>query len=320
MNKFRLSFAFLLLALVLVAVPAAFAQDETLGLSQSDYDLWQSGWANLEGVTSASYDFTASFSAAGLGDTDASANLTGSGVLSTSGDNPLFQLDLTGSVGDTNQMTDVTLGVRVVDGYIYYNDGSGWKGETLDSAMSTATSMFDMGMASAGTDATVDPSQLASGDLSGLADMAGMGDAMSSLSALNPADFVSVVRSDVDGEALFTLSVDLGKLLSSPALAPMLAGAMGGGSSSDMTDAQMQQMGAMLGGMFSTATINVGQYVDTSTSTLNRMALDVNIPLDVVSPGGVVKVSFDLGLSGINEPVSVEAPADAVMMDAAAGG
>ena len=121
-------------------------------------------------------------------------------------------------------------------------------------------------------------------------------------------------------QALFALSVDLGKLLSSPALAPMLAGAMGGGSSSDMTDAQMQQMGAMLGGMFSTATINVNQYVDTSSSMLNRLALDVSIPLDVVSPGALVSVNFDLSLSDMNQPVSVEAPADAVMMDATAGG
>ncbi len=318
MNKFRLSFAFLLLALVLAVVPAALAQDETFGLSQSDYDQWQAGWSNLEGVDSLSYDFTASFSAAKVADTDVSANLSGSGVLSTSSDNPMFQLDLTGSVGDTNQMTDVTLGVRVVDGYVYYNDGTGWKGETLDAAMSTATSMIGAGAASTGAD--VNPSQLESGDLSGLAGMAGMGDAMSALSNLNPADFISVVRSDADGQALFTLNFDLGGLLSSPALAPMLAGAMGGSAGGDMTDAQAQQMGAMVGAMFSTATISFDQYVDTGSNLLSRATLDVNIPLDVISPGGAVTLNFDLNLSGINQPVSVEAPADAVMMDATAGG
>ncbi len=320
MNKFRLSFAFLLLALVLAVVPAALAQDETFGLSQSDYDQWQAAWSNLSGVDSLSYNFTASFSAAKVADTDVSANLTGSGMLSTSSDNPMFQLDVTGTVGDTNQMTDVTLGVRVVDGYVYYNDGSGWKGETLDAAMSTATSMFDMGMASTGAAATVEPSQLQSGDLSGLAGMAGVGDAMSAFSDLNPADFISVVRSDADGQALFTLKFDLGKLLSSPALAPMLGGAMGGSSGGAMTDAQAQQMGAMVGAMFSTATINFDQYVDTSSSMLSRAMLDVNIPLDVISPGGAVTLNFDLSLSGINQPVSVEAPADATMMDATAGG
>ena len=197
MNKFRLSFVFVLLALVLAVVPAAFAQDETFGLSQSDYDLWQSGWANLSGVNSASFNFTASFSAAKVADTDVSANLSGTGVFSASSDNPMFQLDVTGTVGDTNQMTDVSLGVRVVDGYVYYNDGTGWKGETLDSAMSTVTSMVGAGAASTG--ANVDPAQIESGDLSGLAAMPGMGDAMSALSDLKPADFVSVVRSDADG-------------------------------------------------------------------------------------------------------------------------
>ncbi len=317
MNKFRLNFVFVLLALVLAVVPAALAQDETFGLSQSDYDQWQAGVTNLSSVDTLSYDFTASFAAAKVADTDVSANLVGSGVLSTDSANPMFQLDVTGSVGDTNQMTDVTLGVRVVDGNLYYNDGSGWKGQTLASAMSTATSMIGAGAASTG--AEIDPAQIESGDLSGLAGMAGMGDAMSAFSDLNPADFVSVVRSDMDGQALFSLKVDLGKLLSSPALAPILGGALGGSSGAEMTDAQAQQMGAMVGAMFSTATINVDQYVDTSSSLLSRMALDVNIPLDVVSPGGLVSVNFDLSLSGINQPISVEAPADAVMMDATAG-
>ena len=317
MKKLHLSFAFLLLALVLATVPAAFAQDETFGLSQSDYDLWQAGWANLSGVDFASYNFTTTLKASGLSATDVTADLTGSGVLSTSSDNPMFQLDVTGTINDGTQATDVNVGVRVVDGYLYYNDGTGWKGETLDAAMSTATSMFDMGLASAGSDATVDPSQLQSGDLSGLAGMSGIGDAMAGLSSLNPADFITVVRSDADGQALFTLNFDLAKFVSSPEITSLMASQMDASGSGDATPNSQMSMVPMLTSLLSMANVSVDQYVDTSSEMLSRLAVNFSLPL---GQDAGITLNFDLSLSGVNEPVSVEAPADAVMMDATAGG
>ncbi len=310
MKKFRLSFAFLLLALVLAVVPAALAQDETFGLSQADYDLWTSANAATAGVDTLSFDFTAAFAANGLTDTDVSAKLQGTGMLDTNSDNPQFQLDVTGTVGDTNQMSDVTFGLRVVDGYLYVNDGSGWQGRTLESAMGTVSSMLGTGMEASG--ANIDPSQIESGDLSGLAGMSGVSDAMSALGDLQPSDFISLVRSDMGNDAVFTLNFDLGKLLASPSVAPMLGSAMGG-TSGDMTPEQAQQMGAMMAGMFSTSTISFAEYVD--GSTVNRAMFDVNIPLDMMGAGAGMSVNFDLSLSGVNEPVSVEAPADATMMD-----
>jgi len=84
-----------------------------------------------------------------------------------------------------------------------------------------------------------------------------------------------------------------------------------------MTDAQMQQMQAMIGGMFSTATVTLDQYVDTASKTVQRTVLAIGLPLDaMVGPGAAVNVNFDVNLSKYNEAVSVEAPANAVMKDA----
>ena len=315
MKKFRLSFALLILALVLAVVPAVLAQDTTLGASQGDYDLWTSANANSVALSSVSYDFTAKLEIAGMGDSNVTADLKGTGVIDANQDNPAFQLDVTGKVIQGTDSTPIDLGVRIVDGNIYYNDGTGWKGEKL----SDVASMAESGLGST-SGLPVDPAALASGDLSSITSNPQAEAAMKALSELKPEDFLSLTRADASGLAQFTLKLDVAKLLASPALAPMFSGlaAMGSSDSSApaMTDAQMQQMQAMMGAMFSTATISVDQYVDTASNKVQRTNLAIALPLDsMVGPGAAVNLNFDINLSNYDEAVTVEAPADATMMD-----
>ena len=310
MKNFRLSFVLVMLALVLAIVPAVFAQEDTLGASQADYDLWTAANTTSGAFKTVAFSFTASVEAAGMGESDASANLSGTGVLSSDQANPQFQLDVTGSIVESGKTQPVNVGVRVVGGNLYYNDGtSGWKGTTLESAMAGVTGELGGLTGATGT-----------GDLSSLSGMDGMSEAMTAFEGLQPSDFLKLTRVDEGSQAHFTLNLDIAKLLASPALAPVFGSVMGmagGTTGSDapaMTDAQAQQMQAMFGAMFSTATIALDEYVDPASSLVQRATLTINLPLDgIVGPDAAVKLSFDINLSNYDAPITVEAPADAVM-------
>jgi hypothetical protein len=313
MKKFRFSLVLVVLALVLATVSTAFAQADTLGASQEDFDLWTSANETSGAFKTVAFNFTASFEISGIQDSNGSANLTGTGVISSDQENPLVQLDVTGTVVEGDKTTPVNAGLRVVDGNIYYNDGtSGWKYRTLAEAMS--------GVSSELSGVTGDSSDSGSaGGLGSLMGMQGVGEAMSAVEGLKPSDFLKLTRTDDGGQAHFALNVDIAKLLTSPSLAPLFGTLMSMGGTSDsstpaMTDAQMQQMQAMIGGMFSTATIGFDEYVDASSKLVNRAVLAINLPLDaLVGPGAAVKLNFDISLSNYDAPISVEAPADAVL-------
>jgi len=322
MKKFRLSFALMVLALILALVPAVFAQDETFGLSTEDFNTWTSANAASVAADSLSYDFTATLDVAGIQSTNVSANLKGTGALS-GGDNPAFQLDVTGTVTQNDTVTPVNLGVRLVGENIYFNlgDNSGWQGAKLQDAMQAFGQGFTQG-----SGLPLNPSDIAKGDLSGLTSSPAAMSALTALSQLNPADFLSLTRKDDAGLADFTLALNIEKLLSSPALTPLIASGMSAGSTSgtgaaapsqptDAELAQAKQTQTMLGAMFTTSKVTVDQYIDPATNMVQRTVLDINIPLDnIMGPGAVVKMNFDLNLSKYGEPVTVEVPADAKMM------
>lgn len=318
MKKFRLSFALMVLALILALVPAVLAQTETFGLSPEDFNTLTSANAALGTVSSLTYDFTATLDMEKLQDTNVSANLKGSGVLST-GDNPMFQLDVTGTATSNGTDTPVNLSVRVVGDTAYFNDGSGWQGGKL----ADLTQQVDQGLQSSGL--PLSSSDLASGNLSGLSSSPEAMSVMTALSQLNPSDFLSLSRNDASGLADFTLALDLGKLLSSPALTPVIASgtsASTSGAASQPTDAELkqaQQTQQMISAMFSSSKLTFDEFVDTSAPIVQRAVLDVNIPLDVVSPGAVIKMNFALNMSKFGQPVTVEAPTDVKMMPSTSG-
>jgi len=293
MKNFRLIFTFVLLALVLAAVPGAFAQDGTFGLSEGDFALLTAANENIA-ATSASLDFTLSVKGTGLGENggDVTVDVTGVGAFdATDPKNPLLWLDVTG----TADGEDVNLNLRIVDGKAYSNSGDGWEVEDLEDVASDVTGeLGDMGDMSG-----VDPSSLSPD---------------SALSALSGFEqYISLTRTDEDGLAKFALSIDIPGLLSSPEIGGMLAGLTGMGGA-DASDEQMAQMAQMLGMMFADATFTFEEHIDTATETVNRAVLDIDIPLDALvgTPGAGVVVRLDAALSNFGEPVTVEAPEGAV--------
>ncbi|MCC6801478.1 MAG: hypothetical protein IT319_01240 [Anaerolineae bacterium] len=296
----KLSVALLLLALVLAVVPAALAQD-TLGASQTDFDAWVAANEATFSASSMSLDFSLSAGVTGMADEggDVSVALTGSGVVIADPENPGLQLDVTGTATSSGEKTPITFGIRVVDGNVYVNDGSSWQSMTLEEASSM------LGGLASSEGVPVDPSALASGDMSSMGDLSGM---MEGFEDMKASDFLSLTRA---GDT-YTLSLDISALISSPAVAPLVAGSMGGSSGTEMTDAQIQQMAAMMGAMFSEATVDLTQNVEADMMT--STALDVNIPLDIVAPGAGVTLNFALNLGGFGDRYTIEVPEGATPM------
>lgn len=305
----------LFLAALLILVPTTFAQD-TLNGSPEDYNLWTSANAATAEVQTLTFGMTANLTVAGVGDSNVTLDLSGSGMLDTNPAAPQFQLDLTGTAVQGTETTPLTLNIRSVDGNVYFNtNNEGWKGGTAESMMS---SLSGLGM-------PVDPASIASGDLSSLGSNPVMGDITTALAGLQPSDFLTLSSADEGGLKNLTITVDVPKLLSSPAVAPLFGAvmSMGGGSSSApaMTDAQLQQMQAMFAGAFATSSITVSELVDPATNLVQRAALNLNIPMDaMIGPGALVSASFEINLSNFDQPVTVVAPEGAEMMDASAGG
>jgi hypothetical protein len=299
------------MALILLVVPSIFAQEETFGLSDEDFALFTAAGAATAEVESFTFDFSASFVLQGTGESDVNVDLSGTGAIAT-GDAPALQLTLSGEMESEGETQPLNAEVRLVDGILYVNDGSGWKGQAADDLFSEVGGMTGM---------DVNPEDVASGDLSDLAGMEGMSEAMAALSNLDPSEFISMTRTDSDGLAQFTIEVSISDLLSSPSLAPLFMMGMSGGASvegMEMSEEQAQAMVDMFAEMFSEATVSFDEYIDPATSLLQRAVLDVNIPIPDMSGTGqstTLVLNVDLSLGGFDEPVVVEAPADAVMQD-----
>lgn len=304
MKKFRLSAALLLLALVLALVPAAFAQDGTFGASQEDFDLWTAANSALTS-SAASIEFSLSVAATGLGEStdDVTADVTGTGAFDlTDMENPVVQLDVTGTTMQGTTETPVNLNLRIVDGIVYTNDGDGWTQEPLEDQLSSLTDELG-GM----TGAEVDPSDLSSDE--------SMTEAMNMFGDLKIEEFVSLDVSDDAGSRKFSLSFDVAGFIGSPAIASMMSGFMGmsGGEAPEMSDEQMEQMSQMMGAMFGDATVTFDEWVDPASQALNRAVLDIDFPLEaIMGPGAGITLNFDASLSNHGEPVTVEAPEGAV--------
>jgi hypothetical protein len=303
MKKFRLSFALLMMALVLAVVPAAFAQDSTFGASQEDYDLWTSVNASLAS-TVASMDFTATVSVTGLGEgSDMNAEITGTGALDLSDmANPKLWLDLSGSATSEGETETMSANLRIVDGFIYTNSGDGWEMSPLEDQLSSLTDELG-GMTGMGE---IDPSDLSTDGA--------MGDAAAALSQFDLPQYVSLTR---NGDQ-FTLAFDIGGFIASPEISGMVLGLSGmAGDTSEMSDEQMQMMGQQIAMLFADSSVTFDEYIDADAGQLNRAVLDISIPLDgMLGPGAGLAVNFDLNLSNHGEPVTVEVPEGAVLVEA----
>jgi hypothetical protein len=311
MKSSRFVFITALLALLLLIVPAAFAQD--FGLSDADSNLLAAANENSAGASSFAYDFVATLSIIGLDAQPITANLSGSGVIVSDMSGDLFSLQVLGQLGSGGQTIPVNFEARLINDMLYFNlgDGSGWMGGPLDELL--GDDMFGELTGGMGTDLPVDPGALASGDLSDLMMMPGLTEAMTGLSTLEPERYISLNRLATEGGvAQFRLTLDLAGLLSSPEIGSLLGMAMmGDAGSTGMSQAEMAQMGQMIGMMFAGSSISLDQYVDVERELVNRTVLAVTLPLEGLlgAPGAGIDLTFDINLSGYGQSFKVEAPA-----------
>lgn len=310
MKLSRFVFITALLTLLLLVVPATFAQD--FGLSDADADLLAAANENSSSASSFAYDFVATLSIVGLDTQPITANLTGNGVIVSDMSGDAFSLQVLGQLESGGETIPVNFETRVINDMLYFNlgDGSSWQGGPLDELLSG--DFFGGLTGGMGTDLPVDPEALSSGDLSELMAVPGFTEAMTALSTFEPDQYISLNRLATEGGvAQFRLSLDLAGLLSSPEIGSLLGMAMmGDAGSTGMTQAEMAQMGQMIGMMFAGSAISVDQYIDVERELVNRTVLSVNLPLEGLlgAPGAGINLTFDINLSGYGESFKVEAP------------
>ncbi|MDX2159938.1 MAG: hypothetical protein SF162_01310 [bacterium] len=308
----HLRFLLVLVLLVTVAIPV-FAQD--FGLSGEDSALLNEAVNNSTAADSLRYEFTAVVTASGVDSSDLNLNVSGSGVISSDA----LSMIVDGTIEASGETIPAALEVRFVNETFYLGLAGQWFSATPDE-------LTNLGSAVGGqAGLPIDPSALAGGDMSGMAGMEGMGDLMTSLAELDPATFISQSRlADAGGDAVFQTAFDVEMLFSTPAFGQLFAMGMAQGSASaggEMTPEQAEMMAQMIGVMFADAEFTFDQFVNVETRTVSSAVLSLNLPLEglVGQPGAGLTVELTVDLSGYNEPVSVEVPADAQPLSQAMG-
>jgi hypothetical protein len=320
MNRIRTLLLLSVVALLVALVPAAAAQDQTFGLSADDYALLTAANNNSSAASSYDYAFTLTADLSSSGDA-VNIALDGSGSFAEG-----FSMDVSGSIKASGDTQPAQLSLRVVGDSLFLSldNGETWYGSTLDDLTS-------MGGAMLGGALPVDPEELASGDISGLeAQVGGLGDVMTGLDNLDPASFISMASAPADGGLVqFAINLDVAGLLNSPEMSQLMGAAlMGAGGMGDMGAAaatpspqELQMMGSMIGGMFSTATATLTQVVDPASQTVTQTTLAFALPLDMMGEAGDgVSLVFDISLSNYGAAAAVQAPASFEPLEEALSG
>lgn len=303
MKKFGLLLA--AVSLLVLVVSGVSAQDQTFGLSESDYALYQAANANSAEFDSLGYEFIASLNLSGAGEAPVTAVLNGSGVIGEDAGAPLFSMVVTGELNSGTETLPADLEVRLVGDTLYFRQGEEWTGSTLDSLIES----FGAGLGGVipGMEGGVDG---AMEDPMGALPPEAMG-AMMGLATLDPSEFVSISRTDDGGMAVFTASIDVQAFLSSEEIAPLLGMGMAQGmgmGDTEMTEEEVQQMAMMVSMLFSDATVEVVQTVNPETELIERTVLTVDLSLAGMSEQPVdILLTFDIELA-YDVPVEIIAP------------
>lgn len=319
MNRLRILLLLTVIALIVALVPAASAQDQTFGLTQEEYDALVAANTNTASATSYDYSFDLTLDATSASSVTNVA-IQGSGTLSEG-----FSLTADGSIKSDGDTSPIALSVMFVSDtlYISMDGGTTWYSSTGEELAQMVTGM-------AGGMLPVDPTALETGDLSGLesqmGDMTGM---MSGLENLDPSQFINITAAPDGATTVYTMTVDIGALLSTPEMSSVIGAAMassgsmgmGGTTSATPSPQETAMMGQMIGSMFSTATATITQTVDTAAQMVNGTVLNLSIPLDAMgSAGDGVTLNFDVTLSNFNTATPVVAPASSQPLSTLLGG
>jgi len=311
---FRFAVVLMVLALIAAIVPATFAQDTSLGLSEGDAALLEAATANSGQFSQLSFALTGDLNVAGIPDSeDISVSFSGAGAVNDSA----FQLTISGQATMEGQDSPFDVELRVIDDMFYVNLGAAmgdmWLGGNVEELMSMASAM-------GGSELPFDPSTLQDPDamenaMGEMMNMPGMMEAMMALSTLDPADFVTQTRTDADGLASFTTTVSFGDLMATEEMQQVItsvvqAAAEQGNSDMEGFDPAMLPMIASL---LSDSSVSVTQAVDPATELVEAVGLDFNMNLDpaMIGESGdaiVIGLGIDVDISGYGEPVAIVAP------------
>lgn len=310
-----------LTVLSLTLVPFSRAQDgnSTLGLSDDDYQLLDSAISNTADASSFQLTYSASLSISDPDNGDESLDVAGSGTV-TRGDSPTFAIT---SSGTSDNMGDLPASfnreIRFVDGISYDDlidlgsgDDRGWQGQPI----------ADLGSTSTLASIIVDPLAFTS---TSVAELVNLGDALRSLD-LNP--YMSATREDdttVKGQTLahFTATLDGDKFFESPEFTRKLIELLTEqGQDPGITEDQITAAGILIGSTFRGSGLTIELYVS-DDERIARANADINLSIDPTKLGQEGSatsghLTLDFNLSGYDGDYPVEAPDDAVMIEASA--
>ncbi len=292
MKPLRLALLLCLVVIAAVAFPAAAQEENPFGLSAEDWALY----SGVQAPESSDYEFTSQLGMDVDGAT-VSYDLSGNGLFS--GD--LFALLLAGTLTSDGANTPLNIELRAVDGSLYISPdgGENWMGGTMEEIQQLLTGFASI----AGEGLPVNPTDLASGDISGLMSQPGVMEAMAGLSSIDPSTFTTIVRdADVDGNAHFVTTVDVAALVSSPELAPLIGSAAAGSmgtTATELTPEQLEQLSAGMAQMFAGSTITLDQYINPASGQLAslRFTLAFSVP-NSSGTNGTINLNFDIDFSG----------------------
>ncbi|MCC6616002.1 MAG: hypothetical protein IT320_21205 [Anaerolineae bacterium] len=309
---FRFAVVLMVLALFAAVVPATFAQDTSLGLSEDDAALLGAATANSSQYSQLSFSYTGDFNVAGIPDSeDISVSFTGAGAANEGA----FQVTVSGQATIEGEANPFDVELRVIGDMFYINLGpamGGWLGGKSEDLMSMATAM-------GGSSLPVDPSTLSDPDamenaMGEIMNMPGMMDAMMALSTLDPADFISQARTDADGLASFGTTISFGDLMATEEMQQFITSIAAAAAEQDSAmqgfDPSMLPMIAML---LSDSSVTLTQDVDPATELVEAVGLDFSLNLDPTTIGQtgdpiVVGLGIDVDISGYGEAVEIVAP------------
>lgn len=352
--KSRIVAMLLALTLVLMLVPAAYAQDDLscMGLSADDCAILQAAAANSENMSSFNMDFKFNLSLTGLatlspGASDITVTADGSGPLAVdkskmTAEDPfaglMMAMDANGSFTGGTESGGGSTSFVIVDGNFYLQDPTSgqWIGVNLMDLMNSGF------LQQAGV--PVSPEMLMGGMMGGDSSAT---DPMAALSALGLGDvdpaalvatpgFITNARladDSIGGQTVypFTTTLDFAPLFASPEFTKIMDSIMASAAQSDPSMAQVGPMIAMLLQQ-SQLTVSTGQWIGADDQFVHRFTFDINALIDLSAMMGgagagagansvqMPPINFalhiEVNFNDINAPVSVVAPEGATIVPA----
>lgn len=294
MNRRIFVLVLALMSMLLLIAPATLAQ-ETFGLSEADFALLTNANANVALVEGANVNFDISFDAGMLSETGP-MNFSGNALIGKdAADEVLAHVHITAYA----EGESFDLELRIVDGMVYANDGSGWETTTLEEFSEEMGLGDTLPALGAGDD-------VEEADAGGLFDMS----AFDGLDGFDPTTLITMTRvADAGNIAHFNINVDLQSLITSDAfLNTMLSGG------EMMGDDSMAQMIPMLLMLFQDLHLSVDEYVDVDAELVTRFVLNFGMAMDTAAFGDtgaepmVISFTADVEVVEFNPVFTVEAP------------